>query len=522
MIATLSFTRNYFNYGTETDFLGGFVSEAERVLNGDPLHLDFHPPLYPVLLACVKTLFSDWFLTGLTISFFCSLVVLAVSFLFFHKLYGGYAAWGSLLALMTSTVFVSYSAQATSDLFFVALFYIAFFVGYLAMEGGGWKMWLVTGLVVGCALLTRSNSLTLLSLSALPFMQKTSWNQKIRSMCFILVGLMFPILLWVGAAKVTGSPLMPSGNHVNLALTYFSPSADRISGDARRHVETKFESVVDVISYDPKHLIITYVKDLYDNLKRIFNQNSFIPFPFNLFALPGVLILCLSTRRSWHFIFIVSVLLQIALVNFKAFEARYYMFIIPFLGAGVGMLIHYLIELSRSTKFNIALSFCMLLLFFVAEKNVINDSYVILHSSDDELNEVLPAAQIELNQHVNSDVIARKPHLGYYLPYKTCFLFPQVETMNDLGKALESMWHGGTLNLFYGSAELRNRPGLSELRFGKKTPGWLQVVAKSKNPGSWVLYRYLPESSAGKGLEIGRMSISKGAEKIDHAARRND
>jgi len=41
-IGFLTFQRQYFNFGVETDYLGTFVPEAKRFLEGKPLLLKLH------------------------------------------------------------------------------------------------------------------------------------------------------------------------------------------------------------------------------------------------------------------------------------------------------------------------------------------------------------------------------------------------------------------------------------------------------------------------------------------------
>src|SRR4030043_1605525 len=76
IIAFFSINRHYFTYGTETDYLGGFIKEAQRILDGRPLLLKFHPPFYSATLAFLQSLFHDWFLTGLLLSWISSVIVL--------------------------------------------------------------------------------------------------------------------------------------------------------------------------------------------------------------------------------------------------------------------------------------------------------------------------------------------------------------------------------------------------------------------------------------------------------------
>lgn len=93
VVAFLSFDRSFFTFSTETDYIARNLREAERLRNGEAMLLQFHPPLYSIVLAFVQFLFRDWFTTGLFVSWISSSVVLAASFAFFHRLFGRAAAF---------------------------------------------------------------------------------------------------------------------------------------------------------------------------------------------------------------------------------------------------------------------------------------------------------------------------------------------------------------------------------------------------------------------------------------------
>jgi hypothetical protein len=485
IIAFLSINRHYFTYGTETDYLGGFIKEAQRILDGKPLLLKFHPPLYSAVLAFVQSLFHDWFLTGLLLSWISGAIVLGMSFIFFFQLGGRYAAWGSLAGLVSSHAFLSYSAQATSDLFYLALYCSSFFFALQALLRKNNLFWVITGFVAGSALLTRSNSLTLLALFAFPWIRSVSFKIRFKNFLWLLIAFIVPLLIWVIIAKSTGSQVTPSGNHINLALTYFSQDTDRISGDARKLVEGRFHNIFDVLTYDPLHIAITYVKDFYGMLKNNLAQNLLLAFPLNLFALPGLFFLVFRTNRPFIVLFMIATLLQIFLNNFKAYEMRYYLFLIPVLGAGVGLCIK---KISESIPHFIIVIILLPFIIFGLTESFLK-TYSSLHSEDRELSEAVPVVKKWLNS--DTVVIARKSHIAFYTKSQL-FGFPQVDTLKDLHMAIEKKWKGNPVYLYFGSAEFRRRSQFDVLGNPEDKPEWLEVVAKSNKPGNWILYRYKP------------------------------
>src|SRR5690606_25575943 len=116
----LAVSRNTMTFGTETDFLGGFLPEAERILAGERLVISFHPPLYSAILAAANGIISDWFTSARMVSWLSVVAVLLSQAYVLLKLFGRYAAFGGLVGLGTSSLFLAYGAMATSDLIFFA------------------------------------------------------------------------------------------------------------------------------------------------------------------------------------------------------------------------------------------------------------------------------------------------------------------------------------------------------------------------------------------------------------------
>ncbi|MEA3437228.1 MAG: glycosyltransferase family 39 protein, partial [Thermodesulfobacteriota bacterium] len=160
LVSILGFNRNYFTFATETDFLGAFMPEAKRLLHGESLQLDFHPPLYSFFLAGFNFFLNDWFNTGLFVSLLSCLIVLWANFFLFYHLCGCYSAWAAILGIIVSAPFLTFSCFATSDVFFLALYSCTLLLACLAFERNSKKFWILCGVVCGSVLLTRSNGIT--------------------------------------------------------------------------------------------------------------------------------------------------------------------------------------------------------------------------------------------------------------------------------------------------------------------------------------------------------------------------
>ena len=111
LVLGLGLGRSHLGYGVETDFIGGYVPEAQRFLDGEPLLSRFHPPLYPMVIAGLRQLVGDWPLAGVMLSVVSSVAALIASWLLFHDLGGRAPAWGAVLTLLGSGAFIAIFRQ---------------------------------------------------------------------------------------------------------------------------------------------------------------------------------------------------------------------------------------------------------------------------------------------------------------------------------------------------------------------------------------------------------------------------
>ena len=493
IIAYISLTRNYFGYGTETDFLGGFIIEAQRLVSGQALTLEFHPPLYASVLALFQIVIDDWFLTGRILSLVSYTVALITSFFFFRLLVGNAAGWGALFSLMASSVMVFFSTLTTSDIFFYAIYTSTLLLATSAFKKKSLVLWAISGVLIALAILTRSNGFTLLALLFLPWIDTSTNQEKIRNTVVLFTGTLLPLLLWAAIANYSGSPFMPAGNHANLALTYFSPVNDRLSGDARMLVESQFHSLWQVISYDPLHMAKQYLGDLKELLMNIFFSDKLVRTPIFLFLIPGMVLLLIRQDRLTFFYLFILTFSQVLLVNLKYFEPRYHLYLVPLYGVALAICCEKmasLIKIKLKPEFanvTIAVAITALIALIPAAKNII---YV---------NSQAKFADIELHDSVNRTagmtpkgawIIARKPHMAYYNDGKYSIL-PNVKTYAELNDKLAEFARSAPVYVYFGQKEASTRPQFKELISAnvEQIP-WLLPKATSSTPDNWVLYEY--------------------------------
>ncbi|MCI0620392.1 MAG: glycosyltransferase family 39 protein, partial [Acidobacteria bacterium] len=483
-VGFVSFQRQYFNYGTETDFLGGFLPEAQRFLNADPLELPAHPPAYPITVALLSLVIGDWGITGRLISLAAAAVVLVCAYFVFLPLGGRLVAWGATLGLAASNAFLQYASVSTSDMFFAALFWLSALLSLRAVEAKSSVAWFLSGLLVGLALLSRTNAVV-----AIPFLfgaclPGTTGTQKWRFSLVALGGFLLPLSLWALYALVTGSTLMPSATPANLALTYFG-GRERGTFEGMLKVQ-KFESLLAVLLHDPVRMAAVYAKDL---ALLTFRLPLSLNLPLPLFLVPGLFLLVMRPMNQRTFLLLSVIGLSLLVNNLRAFESRFFLYVLPLLGAGVGEMYERIASAAPRRWMRASAAVLLAITYGAAVTMAQRKSFQQLYEAEQELSEAIPAARQILE--ANAVIVARKQVVAHYVGAKSLYL-PEVEGIEELHEFLQHQDHGQSLYVYFGSIEMRLRPRLAMLAKAADAPDWLRPVAEGDTANSWVLYRYQP------------------------------
>lgn len=502
----VDFGRTYIGYG-ETDFINFTIPEASRVLAGEPLLSLYHPPFYVLTVAGAKAVLGEWLAAGLAISLISGVISLFVSFTLLQKLAGSPAGWGAVIALLGSVVFMTESTRAATDLLFLALFLLSAWSAVVAMTERSPGAWLACGLFVGLALITRSNALSLLMLFAVPVLfGDRDFKKRAKHIFLMVFGFALPFLGLLLYASYSGSNILPVNNHMNLAMTYYAAGPDRGSVDAAIAVGDRFSGVFDLLLTDPVRIVSTYLYDLYHLIST--DILFLIERPLLLLFLPGLFLLL-----RYHFsrpmaLFLCLIGGQVLLVNFKPFEPRYYLFLIPLFGAAIGQTIWWITNIStieRSRKMIVA---AIAIMAVGAIAMAALKTYKHTETLEEELAQILPQVDRSLTR--SSAVVARKPHYAYHAGKEGLYL-PNVASYDELRTYLDApslklpknfetfvdvSTQADTLYLLYGRNEKNSRPQFRALADPSKAPDWLEPVLISDRPGAWVLYRYRPSKTA--------------------------
>ena len=493
LMSVLCFRRQTLNYGVESDFIGLFVPDAIRFLNGDPLKLYFHPPFYSIVLSSLYVIFKNWIISGMTLSVISSCIVMIMSYQFVKLVFGEKEAVGAISAFLFSWAFISYSIQASSDMFFFALYYCCIFAIAMAEKKQKKYFWIIGGIFAGLTFLTRSNGIPIIFVLLFAAVSKCKNLSKKKILVFMVSGVIIPVVLWTLYAKISDSPVYVESNYKNLALSYFSEGSDRFSGDAMATADKGFSNIWQVLAENPKHILYRYVKDLLKSIMKLFTTENIIAFPFIPFALPGLILLFFIKFDQFKLVLLVNLLAMILFINLHAWMDRLYLFMIPIMGAGIFALIDHMylhFNLKPDTKFLFIVVPILLLVFLINIK--VHYRYFVKSEATDSL-----AASKKLMNKTNIKetlIISRFKYLSFYTGSKE-YGFPDVKTFKDLQISIKKMIPPYTANrtayLFYGYNERTLRPQFSMLEKSDFYSPWLKKVDRGNEKGGWVLYKIL-------------------------------
>jgi hypothetical protein len=180
-------------------------------------------------------------------------------------------------------------------------------------------------------------------------------------------------------------------------------------------------------------------------------------------------------------------LAQLLLVNMKAFQPRFYLFLVPIMGAAVGEIAWRLLHADWPPERRRAVMALFGLMLVTAAGLAALKAYRVLDVQVNEVADVLPVVAPKIPQ--GSAVLARKPHLAFYTEAQWIYL-PDLAGGEALHEYLRRQEFAQPVYLFYGVMEREYRPQYLTLQSADAAPDWLEVVAESSAPGNWILYRY--------------------------------
>jgi 4-amino-4-deoxy-L-arabinose transferase-like glycosyltransferase len=492
-ILILALVIGYFHkvghFDVETDFYGAYAVQAANILEGRPYTYQYLPPMYSLLLAAVSLVAGDFFVAAKIISAFATGLFGWITYLLLKELFDSRIALASTTLLLLALI--PYSFLAATDL-----------VGALAVILPLWillrspvltfKACFLSGILAGVAYLMRPNGIFLVlgigfTLIFINLNQETLRRCLLR-VGFFLCGVLLITTPWfIYNWQINGSPFK-TANYLHIAAHIYHPESEN-SETTLKQMASKFNSIGEVVLYNPPKFILTYLKSvLKENIEQLFPQS--LRFPAYLFAGSGLLLLLaeLSRRRGNLFrrrlTFLVVCLFGYFILGLVGFVLRYYFFLFPLLFLLVTYFLfqrYILAALGYIPFFRIAVSWLVVLILAVSQS--ISAYRKTSSNLASEPSYLLEIANFLRNRSSAHDIIiVRKPHLAYLSGLRR--EFPLAETVDDFFVKAGEI---GARYIVYSDLEASLWPGLKSLRDPKTLPKSFKLIY-AHTPSHTLIY----------------------------------
>ncbi|MCX8011287.1 MAG: glycosyltransferase family 39 protein [Ignavibacteria bacterium] len=401
------------DYGVETDFYEGMVYEAKEFLKGNLIIEGYKGPLYPIVLGILGFIFKDYFTLGILICVISASLFLLFSFKTIEKIYSPQIAFAVVCLMIANSVFVQYSYSAGTDLFFCASAIISI---YYLVKGDQLKnsYVLLAGIFASLAYLTRTNGLFLIFSALVAFLvfkfSSKDWKKLFTQVGIYLAGFLIFTLPWSVYRYVQKGDFFYDQNFKNTAWELYGK--DKMSWDYFNAVEApKFNSMSDVFLKDPIHFIkeILFV-NFYQNF--VGDLEKLVSLPFAVVLVIGIIALIKQKFTKAQAFFFINILFAFLILLPAFYSERFSLFLIVGYSLIVVLFLNWekVIQISNG-KFSLAL---FLIIFIWSLYSTIKFNSLQIDSGPTEILAIAESVPDSLKREENL-VIARKPHIGYYL-----------------------------------------------------------------------------------------------------------
>ncbi|MCS6989086.1 MAG: glycosyltransferase family 39 protein [Chloroherpetonaceae bacterium] len=485
------------DYGVETDFFWGYAPDARAVqewLRGEgKFPIDgFRGPMYAIVLALAEVFVQDYFVAGVMLATLCAGATLYLSHRLALEFFGKVEALFVLLILATNSVFIQYSYSAGTDMFFNLLATMAIYAFLKSLNGEGFKWFWLASATTGVATLSRQNAIFLvagflLSLFLLNPSRATFKARALQAAALVatVLAIYAPYGFYVLREK---GKFFYSLNHLNVAKDLFKDEVDWETFWFRK--SQSFNSIVDVILADP----IRFLKHVLANVPSHFvgDMGELLTWVLGVFVVGGI-VATLVQRDLTR--------VQVAYFVFAA--AHFGVLSLVFYGArfSLNLLAPYAVLATRFFKWSaipkvaqyaLPVALCVALFQSVQfhRQNIDSGPQEML-ALREKFFEITGRDPKKPSKDI---IIARKPHIAYYLNLQMGG-FPMTNTYEELLAEARKI---GATYLFYSYFEANLRPQFRFLFNVHQPPPELEPVMWLSNPPA-ALYRIKPDSAVAKG-----------------------
>lgn len=474
-------TKQFASFGPETDFLGFFIKEASRFTSGQPLILGYHPPLYSITLGITNTIFHNFFFSGLIISFVSSIIAVILIYHAFTYLWGSSSGLGAVIFTLCNPVFLTSSSSAATDLFFFMLFYMTIYFSSLLYVKQNLRISIYLGIAIALATLTRTNGFILILLILTPFCTPNRSSLKLCLSAFLSFTLV--LVMWLIFAIYSESSLYPSANKYNIAMTYYGSKLPGI-GEGLIWAKNEFDSLSQVLMYDPKIIIKHYIYDFKRTISLIIKHGTGRPLVWLI--IPSLIsIVLLPPRNRYLYLLAITYILQFLICSVMNYQSRFFLFFYPIIGVGMSFLV---IKYSPGNSIKQWVFNCILIsgvVLSLVDAALISSNKIYMDS--DELSAATEAVnQLKTDQTI---VISRKPHLSFFT--KTVNVRGGATSpLKQLALAENEPYLDYQILIYIGSTERKRWPKdvIETLQQARPSKQFNQIY-RGEEAGGWKLFR---------------------------------
>ena len=479
------------DYGVETDFYWSYVPQAQRLLAGTLEVQDFQGPFYPLLLAAASFFTTDLFRAGTVLATVCGAVALFLLHMLLRRLLRYDLAFVGTLLVAANTVFVQYSYSAGTDMLFNVLV-LGAVASVLVRDERRWSAVVLSGVLAGCAYLTRYNGIVLLIavpaalLVANPYrlsMKDRVITSAVFAGCFLAT--MAP---WGIYSLIEKGGFFYNKNYLNIAYEMYAKG--RMSWDQFWYQgPEKYTSLAQVVLTDPLLFAKTAVTNVVDH--GLMDLENLAGWHLGVFSLGGIALSFRERPSPQVLAFLIVSVLFFGVLVLVFYSERFSLFLLaPYVLLALKALTwQNLAQFRFWNRVHVGALIAAVLLMWTAIRSYDFNAQNISSGPREVLSiaEWFHAARGTPPE--GTRLLARKPHSAYYLGMDL-ISFPVVETYDEL---LTEIKKTNAAYVYFGLMEAGLRPQFQMLLDPRRAPPYLHPLTYTTSPPAVLYQVILPE-----------------------------
>jgi hypothetical protein len=474
------------DYGVETDFYWSHVPEAQRMLEGNLQIQDFQGPLYPAVLAGASLVTADLFRAGTLLATLSAAVALLLIYQLFRILLRYDMALVGTLLVAVNTVFVQYSYSAGTDMLFNVLV-LGAVVLVLSQNERRWSSVALSGLLAGCAYLTRYNGVVLLLAIPLAFLlanpYRLAMNERLKTAgvfagCFLIV-----IAPWGVYSLIEKGSFFYNKNYLNIAYEMYAKG--RMSWDEFWYQgPEKYSSLAQVFFTDPVLFLKTVVGNSFTHA--LSDLENLAGWQVGVFSVAGTVLLVRGKPSSHILAFLIISFLFFGVLLLVFYSERFSLFLLTayVLLALKALTWPKLAEYRFWNRVHLGALLALVIMIWTTARSY---DFNARNISSGPIEVLSIAEWFHSAKGTAPDgtlILARKPHIAYYLGMELVS-FHVVSTFEELFSEIKQK---NVSYVYFGLMEAGLRPQFRSLLDPRQPPSFLRPLTYTISPPA-VLYQ---------------------------------